>query len=102
MIQLIKKGLEQIVNDIDSGNSNMSEDEQLKFVELLQKISNQELSKTEAADYIGVSTSIFRNYVDKGLIPKGTKSRGVTALFWKKYDLNKYIEKYGKHVRKRL
>ena len=102
MIQLIKKGLEQIVNDIDSGNSNMSEDEQLKFVNLLQKISNQELFKTEAADYIGVSTSIFRNYVDKGLIPKGTKSRRVTALFWKKYDLNKYIEKYGKHVRKRL
>jgi predicted DNA-binding transcriptional regulator AlpA len=36
-------------------------------------MSSPELSKIEAAEYIGVSRATFDNYINKGLIPKGRK-----------------------------
>ena len=60
-------------DEIDAGNSNISESEQEEVVQLLQKIYSQKLSTIQAANYIGVCRSTFENYVNKGLIPKGIK-----------------------------
>lgn len=35
-----------------------------------------------------------RNYINKGLIPKGRKRQGFKELSWNKSDLDKFI-KYG-------
>ena len=87
MLKLIKTLLQQFINDIDSGNSYISETEQEEIINLLQKINIQELTKIEAA-----------NYIVKGLIPKGHKRQGQTALGWNKSDLDKFnklkIKKY--------
>lgn len=92
MIKLIRNILKQFIDDIDSGNSNINEQEQEELLNLLQKFNQKELSKIEAADYIGVCRATFDNYVDKGLIPKGTKRQGFKELSWKRLDLDKFLK----------
>ena len=96
ILQLIKIILEQFIKDIYSRNSNISENQQLEILQLLQKINIKELSKVESANYIGVSRATFDNYIKKGLIPEGKKRQGFKELSWNKSDLNKYLESYGK------
>lgn len=93
MLGTIKSILQQFINDIDTGNSNITETQQEELLNLVQKISSKELSKTDAADYIGVSKSTFDNYVRKRLLPKGVKSSGFKELRWYKSELNKYKKK---------
>lgn len=90
MIQLLKILLQQILDDIDTGNSNISEEEEEKIIKLCQEINHRELSKVESANYIGVSRATFDNYIAKGLIPKGHKRQGYNALGWNKFDLDKF------------
>ena len=49
------------------------------------------MSKTESADYLGVSVSTFDNYVKKGLLPEGVKRRGISSKFWYKFDLDNFL-----------
>ena len=81
-----------MINDIDSNNTNISEREQFEVIKFIQKINTKELSKLEAAEYIGVSRATFDNYINKGLIPKGRKRQGFKELSWNKSDLNKFID----------
>ena len=96
MLKIIRNLLQQIINDIDSGNSNISESEQLETIQFIQKIYSKELSKLEAADYIGDSRATFDNYINKGWIPKGKKRMGFKELSWSIYDLNKFLETWKK------
>ena len=98
MIQLIKAAFKQFVDDIDSGNSNISEVDQLKTIEFIHQITSKELSKIEAAEYTGVSRATFDNYINKGLIPKGRKRQGFKELSWNKSDLDKYIN-YANNIK---
>lgn len=91
MLQLIKTALKQFINDIDSGNTNINEEQQQELLSLLLQFNSKELSKVEAAEYIGVSRASFDNYVRKGLIPKGHKRQGFKELSWNKSDLDKYL-----------
>lgn len=92
MLQLIKTVLQQFIDDIDSGNSNISEEQQSKILDLINEINSEELSKVESANYIGVSRATFDNYVSKGLLPKGKKRQGFKELSWNKNDLNKFLK----------
>lgn len=91
MINVIKTLLQQIINDIDSGNSNISEKDQLEIINVLEKINSKELSKIESANYIGVSRATFDNYISKGFIPKGKKRQGFKELSWSKKDLDEFL-----------
>ena len=75
MLKIIRNLLQQIIDDIDSNNSNISERQQFEVIKFIQKINTKELSKLEAADYIGVSRATFDNYIRKGLIPRGQKQQ---------------------------
>ena len=91
MLQLIKTALQQFIDDIDSGNSNISEQQQQELLNVVYRINSKELSKIESASYIGVSRATFDNYITKGLIPKGHKRQGFKELSWNKSDLDKYL-----------
>lgn len=93
MLKIIRNLLQQIIDDIDSNNSNISERQQFEVIKFIQKINTKELSKLEAADYIGVSRATFDNYIRKGLIPKGEKRVGFKELSWNKSDLDEFLEK---------
>lgn len=91
MIKILRNLLQQILHDIDSGNSNISESDQEDIINFIQKINSKDLSKIEAANYIGVSRATFDNYIKRGLIPEGRKRQGCSNLFWNKFDLDKYL-----------
>lgn len=93
MLKILRNLLQQIIDDIDSGNSNISESQQLEAINLIQKLNSKELSKLEAADYIGVSRATFDNYIQKGLLPAGKKRVGFKELCWYKHDLDEYVRK---------
>ena len=90
MIKILRNLFQQLINDIDSGNTNISEKDQQKIIDLIQEITSSELSKIESANYIGVSRATFDNYIAKGLIPKGHKRQGFKKLRWYKADLDKW------------
>ena len=92
MLQILRNLLQQIINDIDSGNTNISEKEQLDAIEFIQRLNAKELSKVESADYIGVSRATFDNYIRDGKLPRGKKRSGFKELSWNKQDLEKFIE----------
>lgn len=93
MLNIIRNLLQQLLNDIDTGNTNLSEAEQGEIINLIQKVTTKEMSKLEAADYIGVSRATFDNYIKNGQIPQGQKRRGFKELSWNKFDLDKFLQK---------
>ena len=92
MLKVLRNLLQQIINDIDSRNSNMSQENQIEAIKLIQKFYSKNLSKLEAANYIGVSRATFDNYIKNGWIPKGEKRMGFKELSWFKSDLDEFLE----------
>ena len=91
--QVIRAILQQFIDDIDSGNCNMTMDQQSKVISTLSNIAcpNQRMSKIQACDYLGVSRATFDNYVRDGLIPRGIKQDGFKELHWNKVDLDLFL-----------
>lgn len=91
MINLVKKGLEQILRDIDSDSCNMSESDISEVIDLINKINTRStfLNRTEAAEYLHMSQRTFDRQVHDGYIPKGEHHRGDKQLTWRKSDLEK-------------
>lgn len=92
MLQLIKKMLLKIVDDIDAGNSNLSESELVEAIESIKRFTNkkEDFSKYSAANYLNMSRATFDNYIAEGKIPHGVKKQGFKELRWYKEDLDKF------------
>ena len=97
-MQLIKAALKQLLQDMDSGNTNINEEQQQELLSLLLQFNSKDLSKIESAEYIGVSRATFDNYIKKGLLPKGHKRPGFKELSWNKSDLDEILEKEKYYV----
>lgn len=98
MLSIIKELLLKIINDIDTGKSNLSAKECEEVIDYLSFISNknEKLSKYQACKYLNISRATFDNYVREGKIPKGRKQQGFKELFFYKKDLDKYLETLNK------
>lgn len=96
MIEVIKRYLLKIVDDIDTGNSNISDEEALELVDTLKRLTDKEsrISKYEACKYLNISRATFDNYVREGKLPKGKKVAGFKELSYSKKDLDEFIRKY--------
>ena len=94
MIHVIKELLLKIIDDIDAGNSNISEEDGLEIVKVLKRYTRKDkpMSKYEAYTYLNISRATFDNLVKDGKLPKGKKQTGFKELFWYKKDLDKYIK----------
>ena len=95
MLQTIKKYLLQIIDDIDSGNSNANEEELMQIVGALRKYTRKDrlINKYQAYTYLNISRAKFDNMVREGLIPRGIKESGSRELKWRKKDLPKPTKK---------
>lgn len=97
LLSLLKKQLVQIIDNIDSGNSNYSEKELLEALSYINRITNtKRLSKYSAYTYLGVSRATFDNYIREGKLPKGIKESGFKELSWDKNILDEFLEKNRK------
>ena len=93
MIKVIRRLLEDIINNIDAGNSNLSEEECLKAIDLLKEFTDKTkvFGKYEACKYLNISRATFDNYVKMNKLPKGQKQAGFKELSWFKKDLDLFI-----------
>lgn len=89
MLQALKEVLLRIVDDIDAGNSNLTEEEALHIAEVMKEVARKDawISKYQAYTYLGISRAKFDNLVREGKIPKGNKIPGFKELVWRKKDL---------------
>ena len=96
MIELIRKYLLKLVDDIDAGNSNISDSEAIELIDILKRLTDKEvrMSKYAACRYLNISRATFDNYVREGKMPRGTHEIGFKELSYKKKDLDEFIRKY--------
>lgn len=90
MLKIIRDLLIKIVDNIDSGNSNICEEDCIKIIEALRNYTDKEveLSKYQACRYLNISRSKFDALVAKGKLPKGKKKQGFKELIWIKKELD--------------
>lgn len=84
MLQVIKRLLLKIVDDIDAGNSEMSEKELYEVTDLLKRYNFRDkyISKYQAYTYLNISRAKFDNLVREGILPRGKKIEGFKELQW--------------------
>ena len=94
MLKVIKSLLERIINDIDCGNSNITEDEAMNIIKIIKSYTDktQRLSKYQACQKLNVSRATFDNLVREGIIPRGEKVMGFKELFWEERTLDEVIK----------
>lgn len=92
MLKIIRKLLQQLLDDIDAGNSNITEEEGIKIYELLNSIHDPYVSLYEACRILNVSRATFYNLINDGTVPKGIKRTGFKELCWKKSEIMKVAE----------
>lgn len=82
MLNIIKNLLLKIVDNIDSGNSNITEKEAFDIIEIIRKFTDKDkrLSKYAACKYLNVSRATFDNYIRNGKLPKGKHEIGFKEL----------------------
>lgn len=98
MIKLIRNILEDYINKIDSGNSNLDEESAISILKAITDSTDmsKKVSKYKACQILHISRATFDNYVKEGKLPKGEHEIGFKELRWSLYDLNKFKEKYWK------
>lgn len=94
MLKAIRNLLVKIVNDIDAGNSNITEKEAMELTKVLQSYTDKtvKMSKYEACKYLNVSRATFDNYVRAGRLPRGKYEVGFKELSWDKKTLDAFIK----------
>lgn len=93
MLSIIRKLLLEVINDIDTGNSNITDSEAQTIINYLRDLKDPKISKYQACQYLNVSRATFDNLVREGVIPKGQKQVGFKELFWRKGDLKNITKK---------
>ena len=94
MLKVIKSLLERIINDIDCGNSNITEDEAMEIIKVIKSDTDKtkRLSKYQACQKLNVSRATFDNLVREGVIPRGEKVIGFKELFWEEKTLDEVVK----------
>lgn len=93
MLSVIRNILEKMLNDIDSGNSNITEEEGHQIINMLSNINENRISKYQACQYLNISRAKFDNLVREGKLPEGKHQAGFKEKYWKKSEILKYITK---------
>lgn len=88
-IDILKNSLINVINNIDAGNSNLTEEQCIEIADFINRTTvNNKLSKYQACKYLGISRATFDRYVKSGLIPEGRKQQGFKEIFYLKQDLD--------------
>lgn len=93
-LSMLKRLLQESINNIDAGNSNYNEEELDNIIKDITKLNRgiKRISKREACERIlHCSPSTFDNYLKLGLIPKGHKEYGFKELSWSEKDFDEAV-----------
>ena len=94
MLKVIRNLLQKILDDIDAGNSNISENDAVEIVKALSEYTRKDkgISKYSACEYLKISRATFDRYVAEGKLPKGKKQLGFKELSWTEKVLDEFIK----------
>lgn len=100
-MQCVKNALLKIVEDIDTGNSNLTDKELLTAATTLRELARKDvpMSKYEACKYLNISRATFDRMVMDGKIPEGVKQCGFKEKMWFKKDFNTLLSGSGSSSR---
>lgn len=93
MLNVIRTLLKKILDDIDAGNSNITEAEGKEIISMLSEITDNRMSKYQACQYLNVSRATFDNLVRDGFLPEGKHQAGFKEKYWRRTDIMKYFPK---------
>lgn len=96
MLKIIREILQKFIDDIDADNTNLNYEQQCNVIRILSNVDlgqENEMNKTQAADYLGVCRATFDNYVRDGFIPQGRQVGNFKELRWYKSDLDLFLMK---------
>lgn len=98
MLKVVRELLLKIIESIDAGNSNITEQEAFEIIDMLKHYTDatQYYNRTQAAEYLHCSVQSFDLYRKEGKIPEGTKQAGGVRQ-WTKKELDSFIEKNKKN-----
>jgi len=96
MIKLIRNILEDYINKIDSGNSNLDEESAVSLLKAITDSTDmtKRVSKYKACQMLCISRATFDNYVREGKLPKGEHTIGFKELSWSLKAINDFKTKY--------
>lgn len=105
--ELIKSCLKKFIDEIDAGNSYLTEEEERRVVDAVKRYfrKNNEWNKYQSYTFLNMSRASFDKKVREGKIPKGKKKQGSRELYWsekeirrlaKERDSNKVLKKSPK------
>lgn len=100
MLKVIRNLLQNIIQDIDAGNSNISENDAIEIVKTLSEYTRKDkgISKYSACNYLNISRATFDRYVAEGKLPEGKHEIGFKEKFWFKKDLDECIKKMSNEL----
>ena len=95
MLKILRQLLVKLIDDIDTDNTHLEEDDMLEIIDKLKELRKKEIifSKYQAYTYLNISRATFDNLVKDKKLPHGTKEQGFKELRWYKKDLDRYIKK---------
>lgn len=103
MNKIIKNLLEKIIGDIDSGNSNITEEDSIKIIEALQGFTNHKrYSKYSAARYLHISESRLDQFIKEERLSPGKHEQGFKEISWSQCTLDLFKKNYIKYKRKEI
>lgn len=93
MLKVIKNLLLKIIDNIDTGNSNITEDQAIEIIKVIKNYTDttQLYNRTQAAKYLHCSVQSFDLYRKEGKIPEGIKQAGGVRQ-WTKQQLDDFIK----------
>lgn len=89
-LKLLRNALQTVIDNIDTGNSRLSDEQCDEFMGMISFATNaeQKYSKYQACKYLGISRATLDNYVRDGKIEIRTQ-QGFKEKFFYKRDLDK-------------
>lgn len=95
--RIVVRTLREKADDIDVGNSNLTSDEAMS---ILGTICHEAMSKEQACNYLNMSRSKFDDKVLNHELPKGRKRVGHKELDWWKDELDMYVGRFKKLLKR--
>lgn len=101
MLKTLKGLLLKIVDDIDAGTSELTEDQCVEAIRIISSMSNNNelLNTYQACKFLNMPRSTFNLYREKGLLPKGVDTPGETNKRYYKSDLKEFLRKNKKNLK---